>query len=78
MHRSCCKKIIYFTDGSVSQYKNTKNVPNLCHHLNDSGLEPEWNFFATDHGKNACDGIGGTTKREATKKVYSLLLNIKY
>jgi hypothetical protein len=24
-----------------------------------------WNFFATSHGKNACDGVGGTTKRVA-------------
>ena len=25
-------------------------------------------FFATSHGKSACDGIGGTVKREAAKK----------
>ena len=25
-----------------------------------------WNFFATSHGKSACDGIGGTVKRLAT------------
>jgi len=25
-------------------------------------------FFATSHGKSACDGIGGTVKREAVKK----------
>lgn len=28
----------------------------------------EWNYFATAHGKNACDGVGETTKREVTKK----------
>ena len=25
----------------------------------------EWHFFATSHGKNACDGIVGTIKRMA-------------
>jgi hypothetical protein len=27
----------------------------------------EWHFFATSHGKSACDGIGGTLKRLAAK-----------
>lgn len=36
-------------------------------HENDFGLTAEWNFFATSHGKNSCDGIGGTTKREVTR-----------
>lgn len=62
------KKVIYFTDGSSSQYKNKKNFMNLCLHEKDFDLEAEWNFFATAHGKNACDGVGGTTKREVTKK----------
>lgn len=62
------KKVIYFTDGSSSQYKNKKNFLNLCCHENDFGVPAEWHFFATAHGKNACDGVGGTTKREVTKK----------
>lgn len=61
-------RVIYFTDGSSSQYKNKKNFLNICHHEQDFGLEGEWHFFATAHGKNACDGIGGTTKREVTKR----------
>ena len=28
-------------------------------------MKCEWNFFATSHGKGACDGIGGTVKRAA-------------
>lgn len=28
-------------------------------------IEIEWNFFATSHGKGACDGIGGSVKRSA-------------
>ena len=58
--------VIYFSDGASSQYKNKKIVINVCHHENDFSLLAEWNFFASSHGKNSCDGIGGTTKREVT------------
>ncbi|KAJ6655379.1 hypothetical protein lerEdw1_005437 [Lerista edwardsae] len=61
------KKMIYFSDGASSQYKNKKNFINMCQHENDFGLIAEWNFFATSHGKNSCDGIDGTTKREVTR-----------
>ena len=59
-------KIYYFTDGTASQYNytNYKNICNLLYHRDDFGLDAEWHFFATSHGKNACDGIGGTVKRE--------------
>ena len=56
------QKIIYFSDGSSAQYKNRKNFTNLIHHENDFGIKAEWHFFATSHGKNACDGVGGTIK----------------
>ena len=61
------KKIHYFTHGCAGQYKNKNNFANLCYHKQDFGLEGEWNFFATSHGKSACDGIGGTVKRLLTK-----------
>lgn len=61
------KKIIYFSDGSSAQYKNRKNFHNLCLHKTDFGIEAEWQFFATSHGKSACDGLGGTVKRLAAK-----------
>ena len=61
------KHIHYFSDGAASQYKNYKNFCNLLYHYSDFGLEAEWNFFATSHGKNCCDGVGGTVKREAAK-----------
>ena len=56
--------IIYFSDSSAAQYKN---FVNLCHHKEDHVLTAEWNFFATSHGKNACDGVDGTIKRLATR-----------
>ena len=57
------RKVHYFTDGAVSQYKNRFNIRNMTMHKEDFGLECEWHFFATCHGKGPCDGIGGTTKR---------------
>ena len=56
-------KIEYFSDGCAAQYKNKYNFINLCKHKDDFGLDAEWNFFATAHGKSPCDGIGGTVKR---------------
>ena len=55
--------IQYFSDGASSQYKNYKNLVNLCCHKDDFGIPAQWNFFATSHGKSPCDGIGGTVKR---------------
>ena len=65
---NCCPhKIIYFSDGAAAQYKNRKNFLNLCHHKADLGVEAEWHFFATSHGKGPCDGLGGTVKRLAAR-----------
>ena len=64
--RQLCK-VIYFSDGAGSQYKNRKNFTNLCHHEEDFGIPAEWHFTATAHGKGACDGIGGTVKRLAAR-----------
>jgi hypothetical protein len=50
--------IYYFSDGAALQYKNGKNLINLCYHKDDFGMDNEWHFFATSHGKGACDGIG--------------------
>ena len=59
-------KLYYFSDGCGRQYKNYKNFHNLCYHSEDFGLDAEWAFFATSHGKSPCDGIGGTVKRTTT------------
>lgn len=61
------EKMYYFSDGSAAQYKNKKNFSNLCFHSQDFGIEAEWHFSATAHGKGACDGVGGTVKRLATR-----------
>ena len=61
------EKIFYFSDGCAAQYKNRFNFANLCFHKADFGVDAEWNFFATSHGKGACDGLGGTVKRSAAR-----------
>jgi len=35
--------------------------------LDDFGIDAEWHFFATSHGKSPCDGVGGTVKRLAAR-----------
>ena len=62
VNQQCCL-VHYFSDGCAGQYKNCKNFLNLCHHKDDFGINCKWSFFATSHGKSACDGVGGTVKR---------------
>ena len=59
--------IHYFSDGCAGQYKNCKNVINICFHKKDFFTNCSWNFFATSHGKSPCDAIGGTVKRITAK-----------
>lgn len=60
-------KIYYFTDGAPQHFKNKKNFKNLCLHNEDFGINAEWHFFATAHGKGPCDGLGGMVKSQARK-----------
>ena len=61
------KKLFYFSDECGGQYKNYKNLMNLCLHKQDFGLDAECIFFATSHGKSPCDGVGGSVKFHAAK-----------
>lgn len=67
IHYSFVKNIIFFSDGAASQYKNRKNLYNICQFKRKFDLQAEWHFFATSHGKSACDALGGSFKREAAK-----------
>lgn len=69
------QKIHYFSDGAASQYKNKYNFLNLCFHKVDFDVEAEWNFFASSHGKNVCDGVGGTVKRLAAQASLRMVYN---
>ena len=57
--------LAYFSDGAHQQYKNKKKFIILSHHLIDFGVAGEPHFYATGHGKGACDDVGGTLKRIA-------------
>ena len=59
------KKLIFFSDGGGAQYKNKSKLINMIYLQKETGIKVHWNFFATAHGKGACDGIGGTVKRLA-------------
>lgn len=59
------KTIKFFSDGAASQYKNKYNFFNLCMFKKDFGIDAEWHFFATSHGKTANDALGGSFKRNA-------------
>ena len=36
---------------------------NLCQHSFELGINAKWVFLATSHGKQTCDGVGGTVNR---------------
>ena len=55
--------VTYFSDGCAGQYKNCKNLYNLCHHKPDYNKDAKWLFFATSHGKQLCNGLWGKVKR---------------
>ena len=64
------KNITIWTDSPKSQFKNKficsyigNNLPKLFPNYNT------WNYSATSHGKGPVDGLGGTIKRMATRKI---------
>ena len=59
------KFLKYFSDGCSGQYKNFKNFLNLTHYYQDFNFKASWSFFATSHGKSACDGIGKMIKKKS-------------
>ena len=61
------KKIIYFTDGAKQNFKNRFQIDLLRHHKQDFGLEAEWHYSITAHGRSEYDGIGATFKTKAYK-----------
>lgn len=52
-----------FSDNCAGQFKSKFTLSNLCWFETDFGLNAEWNFFSSSHGKGAMDGVGGVVKR---------------
>ena len=45
--------VTYFSDGCAGQYKNCKNMYNLCHHKSDYDLDAKWVFFCNQSWETA-------------------------
>lgn len=60
-------KIIYISDGAKQHFKNRYQMTNLQHHKEDFGIEAEWHFTPTAHGKSGYDGLAACFKREARR-----------
>ena len=52
---------------ALDNKKTDFNFINLCYHKMDFDVKCEWHFFATSHGKSACNGIGGVVKKMTAK-----------
>ena len=61
--------IHYLTDSPSSQYRNQKIAYMVSHHTSLFGVQAAWIYFEAGHGKGACDGVGGTSKRMADDAV---------
>ena len=59
--------IKYFSDGCCAQYENKNIFLNLYMQKKYFKVSAKWNFFATSHGTQPCDGISGTIKRLGAK-----------
>lgn len=54
---------VYISDGAAAHFKNRFQFYEMRH----NSLLLRWMFSASGHGKNACDGIGGSIKHAASK-----------
>lgn len=55
-------KVRYISDGARQHFKSKNAMWFLSHHNALFGCPATWTFFASGHGKGACDGVGGTLK----------------
>lgn len=62
-------KVIYFSDGAASQYKNLKNFINIAYHEAGFGMPAEWHFLQLHMGRDLamelghCEKVGSKSKR---------------
>lgn len=65
------EKLLIFSDGPSSQFKNKYTASLLCSLQNDFKIDCDWLFFATSHGKGSVDAIGGAIKHRVWIKIRS-------
>ena len=66
--------LLIFLMGVQANIK-TKNLHNLCHHKPDYNTDAKWVFFALSHGKQTCDGIGGSKKQLVPNAILQCINN---
>merc|ERR1712184_180708 len=59
----------YVSDGAAQHFKQRGNFANLACHFDDYGVDAEWNFNASSHGKGGWDGVGSILKSHARKQI---------
>lgn len=59
----------FFTDSPSSQYRNKTIFDLVSRFPQRYGISASWMYFESGHGKSPCDGVGGTTKRNADNAV---------
>lgn len=59
----------FWTDSPTSQYRNKYIFNLICQFQERFNMKASWQYFESGHGKSACDGIGGITKRNADNEV---------
>ncbi len=62
------EKVKTFTDGPSSQFKNRYIASSIPEMEKKYGLQIEWNYFASGHGKGPVDGVGGIAKRTVYRR----------
>ena len=63
------KTVHIWSDGPSSQFKNWYITAALPWLQVESDIQIDWNLCAASHGKGTVDGIGGTIKRLAGRRV---------
>jgi len=61
-------KVRIWTDAGSSQFKNRFVFSSICKLQDSYSIAIEWNFFATSHGKDHNDALGGNVKRMAHRQ----------
>ena len=59
----------FWTDSPTSQYRNRIIFDTVDQLRDQHGVIASWHYFECGHGKGPCDGVGGTTKRNADNAV---------
>ena len=68
---SALSKIFVVSDGAASQFKNCFILTTIMTAESDFGIELQWDFSPTSHGKSPADGLGGNVKRCVESRVMS-------